>query len=140
MNRGAESVPPMHSQGAPALRWRRTLGVTAMLTGVAAAVGSVQLMTGVFTPPVSDLSSLGLQSWVLPGLWLVATVALPCAAAAFLAWRGSPWLGVAAIGAGALLLVELAVQIPFVGLDPLQGVMAVVAVVLASLGFVSHRM
>lgn len=124
---------------APALRWRRTLGATALLTSAAAAVGSVQLMAGVFTPPVSDLSSLGLQSWVLPGLWLAASVALPCAATAFLARKCSPWLGAAAVGSGALLLVELAVQIPFIGLDPLQAVMAAVAVFMASLGFVSHR-
>jgi len=120
-------------------RWRRTLGLTAALTSAAAAVGSVQLMTGTFTPPVSDLSPLGLNSWMLPGMWLAASVAIPCAVTAVMAWKRSRWLGLAAISSGALLLIELAVQIPFVGLDPLQAVMALVAFALMTFGFASHR-
>ena len=118
----------------PAPRLRRTLGVIAAATSLAAVVGSLQLVSGTFAPPVSDLEPLGLRSWTLPGLWLAASVALPCAAAAVLAWRGSRRLGTASIGAGAMLGVELLVQIPFVGLDPLQAVMAVVAVTLVGLG------
>ena len=119
--------------------WRRTVGVVSALTAAAAAVGSVQLVTGTFTPPVSDLRPLGLESWVMPGLWLAASVAVPCAATAVLAWRRSHWMGPAAIGAGALLVVELVVQVPFVGLDPLQGVMGMVAISLVGLGFSSAR-
>lgn len=119
--------------------WRRTVGVLSALTGAAAAVGSVQLLTGTFTPPVSDLGPLGLESWVLPGLWLAGSVAVPCAGTAVLAWQRSRWMGPAAVGAGALLLVELAVQVPFVGLDPLQGVMGMVAVSLVGLGLSSVR-
>lgn len=44
-------------------------------------------------------------------------------------------MGPAAVGAGVLLGVELAVQVPFVGLDPLQGVMGIVAVSLVALGW-----
>lgn len=124
---------------APAPAWRRTVGVVSALTAAAAAVGSVQLLTGTFTPPVSDLRPLGLDSWVIPGLWLAASVAAPCAGTATLAWRRSHWMGPAAIGAGALLAVELLVQVPFVGLDPLQGVMGVVAISLVGLGFSSLR-
>lgn len=119
--------------------WRRTLGVTGALTSLAATAGTVQLVTGTFTPPVSDLDLLGLDTWVLPGVWLAASVAVPCGAVAVLAWRRSPWLGAAAMAAGALLFVELAVQVPFVGLDPLQGVMAVVSGVLIYLGLGSWR-
>lgn len=119
--------------------WRRTVGVVSALTGAAAAVGSVQLITGTFAPPVSDLRPLGLESWVLPGLWLAGTVAIPCAGTAVLAWRRSRWMGPAAVGAGVLLLVELAVQVPFVGLDPLQAVMGTVAVSLVGLGWSSAR-
>ena len=115
-------------------RRRHALGVIAALTSAAAVVGSVQLITGVFTPPTSDLEPLGLESWVLPGLWLAASVAVPCAATAVLAWLGSARLGEAAVVSGVLLLVELVVQVPFVGLDPLQGVMAAVGVALIGLG------
>ncbi|MFE7224059.1 hypothetical protein ACFU7D_04645 [Nocardioides sp. NPDC057577] len=124
---------------APVPAWRRTVGVLSALTGAAAAVGSVQLLTGTFAPPVSDLEALGLESWALPALWLAGTVAVPCAATAVLAWRRSRWMGAAAVAAGSLLLVELAVQLPFVGLDPLQGVMAVVAGSLVCLGWSSAR-
>jgi hypothetical protein len=119
--------------------WRRTLGLVSAVTGVAALTGSVQLMTGTFTPPVSDLRPLGLHSWVLPGLWLATSVALPCGVTAARAWRRSVQLGVTAATAGALLLVELAVQIPFVGFDPLQAVMGAVAGLLIWFGFLSHE-
>ncbi|SDK53918.1 hypothetical protein SAMN05428985_104417 [Nocardioides sp. YR527] len=119
--------------------WRRTTGVLAGLTAAAATVGSVQLLTGTFTPPVSDLRPLGLDSWALPGLALAASVAVPCAATAVLSWRRSRWMGPAAIGAGSLLAVELMVQLPFVGRDPLQGVMAVVAASLVGIGWSSAR-
>jgi hypothetical protein len=118
--------------------WRRTLGATAGLTALAATVGAVQLVTGTFTPPISDLEPLGLTSWTIPGLWLAASVAVPCGGTAVLAWRGSARSGAAAVVAGGLLGVELAVQVPFVGLDPLQAVMGLVAAGLVALGGASH--
>jgi hypothetical protein len=121
------------------LPWRRTLATTAGLTAIAALGGAGQLVSGTFTPPVSDLEPLGLSSWVLPGVWLAASVAVPCAVTAWLAWRESVWTGVAAMVAGGLLAVELVVQIPFVGLDPLQAVMGVVAAVLVALGALADR-
>lgn len=120
-------------------RWRRTLGLLSALTCVAALAGSAQLVTGTYTPPVSDLEPLGLGSWVLPGLWLALSVAVPCGLTTVLAWRCSPWLGTAAMVAGGLLAVELAVQVPFVGLDPLQAVMGAVALALVGLGLGAHR-
>jgi hypothetical protein len=119
----------------PGARSRITVVVLAGLTSVSALVGSVQLLFGVFTPPVSDLEPLGLETWRLPGLWLLASVAVPCAAAAVLAWRRDRRAGTVSIAAGALLLVELAVQVPFVGLDPLQPTMALVALALVGLGW-----
>lgn len=122
----------------PAVRWRRTLGTLAAVTSLAALVGSVQLVTDTFAPPVDDLSPLGLHSWVLPGFWLAGSVALPCGLVTVLAWRRSRRLGAAAVVAGLLLAVELAVQIPFVGLDPLQAVMGTVAALLVGLGLAAH--
>lgn len=115
-------------------RRRRLLAAVAGLTSVAAWAGAAQLALGVYTPPVSDLEPLGLHSWLLPGVWLAASVAVPCLVVAVLALRGSARTGRAALVAAALLAVELVVQVPFVGLDPLQAVMAVVALALATLG------
>lgn len=119
--------------------WRKTLGVVSAVTAVAALAGSVQLVTGTFTPPVDDLSALGLRSWVLPGVWLALSVGVPSTAVAVLARRRSPRVGVAAVAAGTLLLTELLVQIPFVGPDPLQGVMGIVGIAEISLGLLSAR-
>lgn len=118
---------------------RRVLVVAEAVVSVAGAAGAVQLMTGTFTPPVSDLEPLGLTSWVLPGLWLFATVAVPSATAAWLAWRRSPLTPVAVLVAAALLLVEVTVQIPFIGPSVLQAVFAVVAIALAGLGMHARR-
>lgn len=119
--------------------WRRTLVGLAGFTFLGAVVGGGQLLTGTFTPPIADLESLGLRSWALPGLWLLASVAVPCAAAALLAWRRSPRYPRAAVAAGLLLALELAVQIPFVGLDPLQAVMGSVALALTLFGRSAER-
>jgi hypothetical protein len=56
--------------------------------------------------------ALGLSSWALPGVWLTASVVVPSAAAAYLAWRGSPSAPRAVMVASTLLAVELLVQIP----------------------------
>lgn len=125
--------------GAGRVPWRRTLGLIGGVTGLAAIVGVIQLLTGTFTPPVSDLAPVGLHSWVLPGLWLAASVTLPCACVALLAWRASPRTGGAAIVAGALLAIELVVQIPVIGPDALQAVMGGVAAALIGFGLASRK-
>lgn len=119
--------------------WQRTLGIVAGVTALAGLAGAVQLVTGTFTPPVSDLDPLGLDSWVLPGLWLATSVAVPCGVVALLAWRRSRRLGTAAVVAGLLLALELVVQVPFVGPSMLQPVMGTVAGLLVGLGLLSRR-
>ena len=85
---------------------------TESMVALGGVAGAVQLITGTFTPPVADLAPLGLSSWVLPGLWLFSSVAVPSAAAGWLAWRRSPQAPTALLIASGLLAVELAVQIP----------------------------
>jgi len=96
--------------------------VVESLIAIGGAAGAVQLMTGTFVPPVSDLEPLGLSSWVLPGVWLFATVAVPSGWAAWSAWRRSAATPTVVLVAAALLLVEVTVQIPFVGPSALQAV------------------
>jgi hypothetical protein len=109
------------------------------MVALGGAAGAVQLVTGTFTPPVSDLAPLGLTSWVLPGLWLFASVAVPWSFAALLAWRRSPRAPLAVLVACGLLVLELLVQIPFVGPSALQAVMGSVAVVLGVLAVRARR-
>jgi hypothetical protein len=110
------------------------------VVALGAVAGSVQLLTGTFTPPVADLEPLGLSSWVLPGVWLFSSVAIPSTAAAWLAWRRSPRTPLAVLAASGLLAVELVVQIPFVGPSALQATMGTVAVGLAAAVFRARQL
>lgn len=117
----------------------------AILVGAEAIValgglaGTAQLLTGTMTPPVSDLEPLGLSSWVLPGMWLFATVAVPASAAAWLAWRRAPLAPAVVLVASGTLAVELVVQIPFIGPNVLQAVFGGFAVGLAGLALDARR-
>ena len=100
--------------------------------------GAIQLIAGIFTPPVGDLP-LGLSSWVLPGCWLLGTVAVPAAVAAWLAYRRSPYAPVAVFVAACAMAVEVAVQIPFIGPSWLQAVFGGLAAALAVLAARARR-
>lgn len=119
-------------------RFRWLFIVVEGLVAVGAVGGTVQLVTGTAAPPVDDLEPLGLTSWVLPGVWLFASVAVPSTLAAWLAWRRSSHAPTAVLVASALLAVELLVQIPFVGPSVLQAVFGTVAIVLAVLALAAR--
>jgi hypothetical protein len=105
------------------------LGGAQLLVSLAAVAGSIQLALGIATPPPSDLGPLGLTSWTLPAVWLFFVVAMPFAIAGVLTLRGSSRALVASLTASGLLVLELVVQIPFVGFNAMQLVMAAVAIV-----------
>ena len=113
--------------------YRKVFVACESVVAVGGLAGGIQLLTGTYAPPVSDLGGLGLHSWVLPGLWLMATTAVPASIAAWLAWRHSPWAPAAVLVASAALALELLVQIPFIGPSPLQAVFGTLAIILAVL-------
>jgi hypothetical protein len=121
------------------VRHRTVYLAAAGLIGISGLVGTVQLLTGAFTPPVEDLEPLGLESWVLPGLWLFTSVVVPWSAAGVLAWRRHPGTPTAVLVACGALMVELAVQIPFVGFSPFQLVLGAAAVVLGRKAWLDRR-
>ena len=116
-------------------RHRRSLLTIESAMAVFGLGGGVMLMLGRGTPPIEWLAPLGLSSWVLPGIWLTASVAVPSAAAASLALRRSPLTPPAVFVASALLGVELLVQIPFLGINGLQGAMALIGGTAAGLAW-----
>jgi len=94
---------------------------------VAGLVGTWQLMSGTATPPDSDLAPLGLSNWTLPGLWLFVSVVVPWSIAAIACVarrRVAPMIVLVACG---LLVLELVVQVPFIGLSPLQFILGAAA-------------
>lgn len=109
------------------------------LIAISGVAGAVQLVSGTLTPPVSDLAPLGLSSWILPGAWLFATVAVPSSAAAWLAWRRAPLAPTAVLVASGTLALEIGVQIPFIGTNVLQAVFGSVAVGMAALAIHARR-
>ena len=115
----------------PARPFRRTLVVAETCIALGALMGTFMLVAGVGTPPLSAIDVIGLESWVLPGVWLFVSVAVPSATAAWLAARGSRHAPDAVLVASALLVVELAVQLPFLGFSLFPLVFGVLAVVLA---------
>ena len=114
--------------------FRRTIVAVESLVGLGGLAGSIQLLAGVATPPVSALSPLGLSSWALPAGWLLLSVAAPSGLAAWLAWRRSVWAPPAVLMASALLATELLVQIPFLGFSLLQLIFGAVAIGMAFVG------
>ena len=119
--------------------FRRTMVVIETLVGLGGLAGSIQLLAGVATPPVSVLNPLGLASWTLPAGWLFLTVALPSGLAAWLAWRRSPWAPVAVLVGSALLATELLFQIPFLGFSALQIIFSTAAIGMSVIAFLARK-
>jgi hypothetical protein len=119
--------------------FRRTFVLIESLVALGGLMGTAQLLTGTLTPPVSVLAPLGLSSWVLPGLWLFGTVAVPSVTAAVMAWRRSPLAPPVVLLASATLGLELLVQIPFLGPSVLQAVFGTIAIAMAALALRARR-
>ena len=100
--------------------------------------GVWQLWTGTFAPPVSALEPLGLTDWRLPALWLGASVAIPAGIALVAALGRLPWTPTAVLVMAVLLVIEVTVQIPFVGPSALQAVMGAVAILLGTLAWIAR--
>ena len=110
------------------------VGVEAFVL-LGAVSGVWQLWSGTYAPPVSDLDALGLDSWRLPAVWLFVSVAVPSGVALYAALRRWPRTPEIVLVASALLLVEVLVQIPFVGPSMLQLVMGLIALVVGALAW-----
>jgi hypothetical protein len=137
------SAANIATSGAPAanthFRFRRTIVVVETLVSLCGLEGSIQLLAGAATPPVSVLSPLGLSSWTLPAGWLFLSVAVPSGLAAWLSWRRSVWAPPAVLLASALLAIEVLVQIPFLGFSMLQPIFGAVAVAMGVVALLARR-
>ncbi len=119
--------------------YRRTFIGVESFVAIGGLAGAWQLWTGTYAPPVSDLQALGLDSWRLPAVWLFVSVAAPSTAAAIAGLRRWPLAPTVVLVASGLLLVEVAVQIPFVGPSALQAVFGAVGIGLGTLAWLARR-
>jgi hypothetical protein len=133
------AIPVRSASVVPSWPFRKTFVTVEGVVAVGGLMGTVQLFTGTGTPPVSVLSPIGLSSWILPGGWLFATVAVPSVAAAWLAWRRSPYGPAAVLLASTTLALELLVQIPFLGPSVLQLIFGAIAIFMAVLAIRARR-
>ena len=122
-----------------AFPYRRTFVAVETALAISGVAGAAQLWEGTYAPPISNIESLGMESWRLPAVWLFSSVAVPSTVAAVAALRRWPRTPVVVLAASGLLLVEVVVQIPFVGPSVLQAVFGGVAVTMGSLALVAHR-
>jgi hypothetical protein len=82
-----------------------------VLVAVSAVYGGVALITDSFGMPADWLARTPFPSWVLPGVALLVTVAVPQLAAAWLVLRRSPWAALAGAVVGVALIAWIAVQL-----------------------------
>ena len=139
MPRPANIVADEARANSTQLPFRLTILAVEAAVGLSGLAGSIQLLSGIATPPISALSQLGLSSWALPAGWLFVTVALPSGLAAWLAWRRSVSAPAAALLASVLLAIELLMQVPFLGPSILQAIFGAVAVGMAVVSLLARR-
>jgi hypothetical protein len=133
-----QSATPPARQATTSWPYRRLLMVVEGLISLSALAGSVQLMVSGGGPFDADLP-LGLPNWLVSGLWLFTLVAVPAAVASWMCWRRSAHGPTAVLIASAGLGVDVAVQIPFIGLHVLQLVFGLIAVAMALLALDARR-
>jgi hypothetical protein len=129
----------------PAVRARVTYTRVALVmlevfVGVGAVYGGVILVRDSWGLPVTDLAPLPLHSWVLPGVALLVSVAVPMLAAAVLVARRHVLAADASVLAGAILAGWIVVQLAIIGPQmALQAVMFVLGLGTAALGLLLRR-
>jgi hypothetical protein len=128
---------PARTERTHSFRWA-FIGLEAFVA-LGAWSGVWQLWSGTFAPPVSALEPLGLSDWRLPAVWLMVSVALPATVALLAAWERLTWTPLAVLVMSVLLIVEVTVQIPFVGPSALQAVMGGIGALLLVLAWVARR-
>lgn len=91
--------------------WRWALFGVLVLVGASAVYGGVGLMADGLGMPPDWLDSTPFTSWVLPGVALLVTVALPQLGAAWLVVVHHPRAALGALVVGAALVLWIAVQL-----------------------------
>ncbi len=106
------TAPVRREVPAPTRRWERVaLGVVLLLVAANAVYGGVGLVVDGMGMPADWLVNLPVDSWVLPGVALLVTVAVPQLAAAVVVWRSARLGAVAGVLAGLALVLWIVVQL-----------------------------
>lgn len=109
--------------------WAWSLVTLQAFVGVMAALGGVRMIVDGFGMPTDWLVAAGLDSWVLPGVALLAGVAVPQLVAAALVAVGHRWSvalsSLVAVGLLAWIVVQTAVLQRYFFLQPVIAVLGV---------------
>ena len=121
-----------HPEG---LRW--TLIALAMFVAANALYGGIGLISGGLGMPLSWLERTWFDSWVIPGILLLAIVAVPMLVASWATWHRWPRAPEITIGAGALLAGWIVGQMSMVRYFFLQPLLLLLGLAIAGLGFLA---
>lgn len=117
----------------PASRW--TLIGLEVLMAVMAVYGGIGLLTDSLGMPAEWLAGTAFGSWVLPGVFLLLTVAAPLIAAAVMELRAAPGAGWLSLSTGVILIgwiiVQLAVFQRYFILQPIVQLFGLAIILLA---------
>ncbi|WP_188241614.1 MULTISPECIES: hypothetical protein [Microbacterium] len=99
------------------------VAVTALAGGVALVLGSISPSLGtVLIPPGDYLSGSPFDSYALPGVALIALVAVPHGVAFFAVARHDGWAALLSAVAGFACLIWIFVQMIYIPFSPLQAI------------------
>lgn len=134
----APARPAGRNTGRLVARWA-LIGLE-VVVGANAVYGGIGLMVNGLGMPVDWLDGTPFGSWLLPGVFLLAVVAVPMLAAVVAELRRSRWAYLAGVGAGALqvgwILGQLVVLQRYFFLQP---VMLAAGLAVAALAWLAHR-
>ncbi len=85
--------------------------VVLLLVAANAVYGGIGLVVNGMGMPSQWLDRLPVDTWTLPGVALVVTVAVPQLVAAWFVWRRDPRAGLVGLVAGAALVLWIGVQL-----------------------------
>ncbi|MCU0280207.1 MAG: hypothetical protein MUE31_15150 [Candidatus Nanopelagicales bacterium] len=105
------------------------------LLGIQAFYGGIQLMRDAFAFPLDWLDPLPFDSWVLPGILLMALIGVPAFALLGMQVAGNRWADRLTVAFGLGVMAWIVVQIFFIPFNFLQPLVFVLGLVLVLLGW-----
>ncbi len=110
-------------------RW--VLEVILAVLGIQAFYGGVQLISDAFEFPIDWLDPLPFDSWVIPGLLLMALIGVPAFGLLGLHIAGNRWADPLTVAFGCGIMAWIVVQVFFIPFNFLQPLVFVLGLALA---------
>jgi len=120
-------------------RMRWVIEVILAVLGIQAFYGGVQLIRDAFGLPADWLAALPFDSWVVPGILLMALIGVPSFGLLGLHVAGNRWADPLTVGFGCAVMLWIVVQVFFIPFFFLQPLVFVLGLALALLAWTRMR-